>query len=58
MGASVYGVGASVYGVGASVYGVRASVYGSLVIIVSAQSKELGFGFFRPGLTLGSGFGA
>ena len=46
VGASVYGVGASVYGVGASVYGVRASVYGSLVIIVSAQSKELGFGFF------------
>ena len=46
MGASVYGVGASVYGVGASVYGVRASVYGSLVIIVSAQSKELGFWVF------------
>ena len=28
------------------------------VIIVSAQSKELGFLFFRLGLTLGSGFGA
>ena len=28
----------------------------TLVIIVSAQSKELGF--FRLGLTLGSGFGA
>ena len=28
------------------------------VIIVSAQSKELGFGFFRLGLTLESGFGA
>ena len=28
------------------------------VIIVSAQSKELGFWFFRLGLTLGSGFGA
>ena len=30
----------------------------TLVIIVSAQSKELGFGFFRLGLTLGSEFGA
>ena len=29
-----------------------------IVIIVSAQSKELGFGFFRLGLTLGSEFGA
>ena len=28
------------------------------VIIVSAQSKELGFGFFRLGLTLDPGFGA
>ncbi len=28
------------------------------VIIVSAQSKELGFGFFSLGLTLESGFGA
>ena len=27
------------------------------VIIVSAQSKELGFWFFRLGLTSGSGFG-
>ena len=31
---------------GASGYGVRASGYGSLVIIVSAQSKELGFWVF------------
>ena len=35
--------GASGYGVRASGYGVGASGYGSLVIIVSAQSKELGF---------------
>ena len=40
------GVGASGYGVRASGYGVGASGYGSLVIIVSAQSKELGFGVF------------
>ena len=44
-GASESGVmgGASGYGVRASGYGVGASGYGSLVIIVSAQSKELGF---------------
>ena len=38
--------GASGYGVRASGYGVGASGYGSLVIIVSAQSKELGFWVF------------
>ena len=47
-GASGSGVvgGASGYGVRASGYGVGASGYGSLVIIVSAQSKELGFWVF------------
>ena len=38
--------GASGYGVRASGYGVGASGYGSHVIIVSAQSKELGFWVF------------
>ena len=38
--------GASGYGVRASGYGVGASGYGSLVIIVSVQSKELGFWVF------------
>ena len=39
-------------------YSFVEEVIHTVVIIVSAQSKELGFGFFRLGLTLDPGFGA